>query len=213
MDNKFRCVGPRAALLCQDGQWVRMACHGLGGCTGTGDGSKCDDDFAVEGDPCPMTAAQSYACRLDYAEEFQCRDGRWVPARACKGPQACSVAGNTIHCDDSMGDVGDICRAEPGDANYGCSVDKTIEVVCDGATSKFKTSNTCRGPKGCYIENDRVYCDQSMARAGERCRPVDNHSCTEDATQELKCSPQFQWAFQRSCAHGCKVKSNQVFCD
>jgi len=53
-----------------------------------------------------------------------------------------------------------------------------------------------------------------MARVGEKCRPVDNHSCSEDATQELKCSPQFTWIKQRDCKHGgCKIKSNEVYCD
>jgi hypothetical protein len=213
-NNKLLCSDPSSALLCQSGKYVAMACRGPKGCTGIGTSSFCDDDLAQEGDVCQMSLNENYSCSTDHVKELVCKDGKFAVARTCKGPKKCTVTGNTINCDDSIGDVNDVCRAEAGDANYGCSSDKKIEVVCDAATSKFQPSNTCRGPKGCYIDSERVYCDQSMARLGDKCRPVDNHSCSEDATQELKCSPQFQWTLQRACKHGgCKVKSNEVYCD
>lgn len=213
-NNKYQCTDPSSALLCQNGKLVAMACRGPKGCRGTGASSSCDDDLSQEGDACMQSLNENYSCSLDHTKELICKDGKFAVARTCKGPKKCAVNGDLINCDDSMGDVGDVCRAEAGDANYGCTTDKKIEVVCDAATSKFQPSNTCRGPKGCYIENERVYCDQSMARVGDKCRPVDNHSCSEDATAELKCSPQFSWMLQRACKHsGCKIKSNEVYCD
>jgi hypothetical protein len=213
-NNKYTCNDPTSAMLCQNGKYVTMPCRGPKGCRGTGPSSSCDDDLATENDACVQTLNDNYACSTDHLKELICKDGKFVTARTCKGPKKCAVNGDLINCDDSMADVNDQCVAEPGDSNYGCTPDKKIEVVCDAATNKFQTSNTCRGPKGCYIENERVFCDQSMARIGDKCRPVDNHSCSEDATAELKCSPQFTWILQRPCKHsGCKVKSQEVYCD
>jgi len=43
-----------------------------------------------------------------------------------------------LTCDEQHGDVGDVCIEEPGDANYGCSLDKQTEVVCK--SGKFQAS-------------------------------------------------------------------------
>ena len=214
-NGKFQCTDPGAALLCQGGKMVNMPCRGPKGCSGMGMSSQCDDDFAMPGEACMMAVSgDNLACGTDKLTELTCVAGPWKLTRTCKGPKKCTITGNNINCDDSMGDVNDLCVVEAGDNNYGCTTDKKIEVVCDASSSKFLPSNTCRGPKGCYIESDKVFCDQAMARLGDKCRPVDNHSCSEDATQELKCSPQFTWIKQRDCKHsGCKIKSSEVYCD
>jgi len=214
-NNKFQCTDPSAALLCQGGKWVNMPCRGPRGCTGMGTSQRCDDDLAQAGEACMMEASgDNLACGTDKTTELTCVAGTWKTTRTCKGPKKCVITGTIINCDDSMGDVGDPCAVEAGDGNYGCTVDKKVEVVCDATSSKFQISNACRGAKGCWIENNLVHCDNSAARLGEKCRPVDNHSCSEDATQELKCSPQFTWIKQRDCKHGgCKVKSSEVYCD
>jgi hypothetical protein len=212
--NKYVCADTTSALLCRDGRRVPMPCRGPNGCFGEGDASKCDDDLGVAGDVCFMTLNENYACTPDHGSEVKCKDGTFAVVRTCKGPKKCVVEGDVVHCDDSFGDVGDSCIAEPNDANYSCSTDKKIEVVCDASTSSFQPSNSCRGSKGCYITDDRVHCDQSSAREGDICRPVDNHSCSEDATVELKCSPQGTWKLQRPCKHaGCRIKNNEVYCD
>ena len=214
-NNKFNCTDPLTALLCQNGKWVTMPCRGPKGCSGSGTFQRCDDDLAQAGDACMMEASgDNIACSLDKVSELTCVAGVWKLTRTCKGPKKCTLIGTTFNCDDSMGDVNDPCVVESGENNYGCSTDKKIEVVCDAASSKFLLSQACRGPNGCHIEGTGVFCDRSMARAGEKCRPVDNHSCSEDATQELKCSPQFTWIKQRDCKHaGCKIKSESVYCD
>jgi hypothetical protein len=214
-NGKYQCTDPGAALLCQSGKMVNMPCRGPKGCSGMGMSSQCDDDFAMPGEACMMAVSgDNLACGTEKVTELTCVAGSWKLTRTCKGPKKCTITGTMINCDDSMGDVNDPCTVEAGDNNYGCTTDKKIEVVCDASSSKFLPSNTCRGPKGCYIESDKVFCDQSMARLGDKCRPVDNHSCSEDATQELKCSPQFTWIKQRDCKHsGCKIKSSEVYCD
>jgi hypothetical protein len=192
-----------------------MPCRGPRGCQGRGTSSStCDDDLAQEGDPCQQTLNENYSCSTDHNKELLCKDGKFQTSSTCKGPKKCSVTGNTIKCDDSMADVGDPCVVEPGDANFGCSIDKKTEVQCDAATNKFIASNACRGPKGCWIEGDLVQCDSSFARIGDTCRPVENHACNEDARSEVKCSPQMKWVKHRECKReGCRVKGREIWCD
>ncbi len=213
-NNKYMCNDPSSAMLCQNGKYVNMPCRGPRGCRGMGASSMCDDDLAAEGDVCLQTLNENWSCTTDHNKELICKDGKFAVARTCKGPKRCSISAEVVSCDDSVADIGDQCIAEPGDANYGCSTDKKQEIVCDAASSKFQPSASCRGPKGCWIEGDSVHCDKSMARAGEKCRSVDDHTCSEDAMNELKCTPQLTWAMQRPCKHnGCKIKFNEVFCD
>lgn len=209
---KYVCSDPSSALLCQGGTFVNLPCRGPKGCTGRGSSSECDDDLASEGDACLSTLNESYACSVDHKKELVCKDGKFQLARTCKGPKSCAIQGDTVHCDDSLIDVGDVCMEETGDANYACTPDRKTEVVCRG--NKAEISNTCRGNKGCWIEGDTIHCDQDKGREGDVCRPVDNHSCSEDARSELKCAANGHWAKQRDCRHdGCKVKGNEVWCN
>jgi len=209
---KFACTDTASAMLCNAGTLVTLPCRGPHGCQGTGTASQCDDDLALEGDYCQTTLNENWSCSTDHKKELLCKDGKFQVARACKGPKSCQIQGNTIECDDSMADVGDVCVEEPGDSNYGCSLDKQIEVVCKNG--KFQPSNSCRGLKGCSISSNTVTCDQSMAREGELCRPVDNYSCTADAKQMLKCAATMKWAKEKDCKkNGCKVKGHEVSCD
>jgi hypothetical protein len=216
---KYQCSDPTSALLCQAGTYVAVPCRGPQGCAGLGNNSACDDDLGLDGEACMMqVGGDNLSCAVDRSKEFICTQGKWTMSRTCKGPKKCAVKhiGRTeeVDCDDTFGDVGDPCRVEAGDNNYGCTVDKKTEVECDAASNKFIAYMGCRGQKGCFIDGNIVKCDQTAAREGEPCHPVDNHSCNEDATSELKCSPQFKWIKQRDCKHdGCKVKSGEVYCN
>jgi hypothetical protein len=211
-NGQYVCADPQSALLCQDGTFAPIACRGPKGCAGTGTASQCDDDLANEGDGCLTTLNENYACSTDHAKELLCKNGKFTEVRSCKGTKACSITGDSLHCDDSLADPGDPCVEEAGDANYACSTDKSLEVVCKGG--KFGQSNSCRGTKGCWIGGDTVHCDMSFAREGDICRPVDNHSCSEDAKSEMLCSPQMKWTKKRDCKReGCKVKGNEVYCN
>jgi hypothetical protein len=211
-NGKFMCADTSSALVCQNGIVVSVACRGPKGCAGAGAASECDDDLAQEGDGCMMTLNENYACSTDHKTELLCKDGKFAAVRTCKGTKACTIAANVIHCDDSVADVGDACVEEAGDANYACSVDKKVEIVCKGG--KFEESNSCRGAKGCWIDGELVHCDASFGRDGDVCRPVDNHACSEDAKSELKCTAQMKWTKKRDCKReGCKVKGNEIWCD
>ena len=214
-NNRFLCSDPSTAMLCRNGTWVDVPCRGPQGCSGMDTSPSCDDDLARAGEACLMPpSGDNLACSTDKLDELTCVAGHWGLTRTCKGPKKCAITGNVISCDDSLGDVGDPCVVESVADNYGCSTDKKIEVVCDTATNKFQPSNTCRGAKGCWIEDSKVYCDTAVARVGERCRPLDNLSCSEDSTRELRCSPQLTWAEQRDCKRsGCKIRGSEVSCE
>jgi hypothetical protein len=215
-NGKYICTDLSNALLCANGTLVPLACRGPKGCQGTGVASECDDDLALAGDSCLSTLNESFACSVDHKTELVCKDNKFVVARTCKGPKSCTVTGDLIHCDDSQADIGDQCIAEPGDANYACTTDKKYEVVCQASTNKFEISNSCRGSKGCYIQNDMVYCDRTFGREGDICRPIDDHACGEDGHSELHCKQAGtvgKWSKQRDCKRGCQVKGNYVECD
>jgi hypothetical protein len=209
---KFTCDSAASALLCQGGTLVSLPCRGPGGCKGTGAASECDDDLAEEGDNCAMGPIENVSCSTDHKKELLCTGGRFTVRRTCKGDDACTVQGSLIRCDDDIGEVDDPCVQEPGDANYACSVDKKFEIVCKG--NKFEVSNSCRGPKGCWIEGEGIRCDSTVAREGEICRPVDNNACSEDARSQLHCTPPGKWVRSKECkGEGCKVKGNDLLCD
>jgi hypothetical protein len=209
---KYICADATGALLCQNGTLVPLPCRGPKGCQGLGASSQCDDDLALEGDACLPTLNESYACSTDHKKELLCKDGKFATVSTCKGPKSCAIQGETVQCDDSMADVGDPCREEAGDANYGCTLDRKWEIVCKGG--KFENSNSCRGVKGCWVDGNTVHCDLTFAREGDICRPVDNLSCGEDAKSEMKCSPQMKWVKRRDCKRaGCKIKGDEVYCD
>ena len=210
---KFACTDSTNALLCQSGTIVAMSCRGPHGCTGVGSSSQCDDDLAVAGEPCLMGAGgENYACTMDKKAELVCTAGKWVVNSTCKGPGSCAVTGNMVHCDDDFADIGDPCVSNASDANYSCTPDKRVEVVCKA--NKFVEAQGCLGPKGCHIENSNVYCDITMANVGDMCRQVDSRSCTTDGKTMTRCTAQLRWAAQQSCPHnGCRFKGGGLYCD
>jgi hypothetical protein len=214
-DGKLECVDAAGGLLCRGGVFVALPCRGPRGCRGTGAGSTCDDGLAEEGDPCVQTVNENVSCAVDRTRQLVCKDGVFVAQRACKGPKRCAVNGDVVSCDDTFGEVGDPCKVEDGENNYRCAADKSLLLACDPATHTFTAYESCRGPKGCTIEADRVVCDDAMARAGDRCHSVGDHTCSEDARSELQCSAKATstWVLQRECTKACKIAGNQVYCE
>ena len=117
--------------------------------------------------------------------------------------------------DGATGAAGDPCTPNPeGAATFGCTADKAQELTCDSATKKLVVYGTCRGPKGCALENGAVGCDTTVARIGEGCRADNRHACSEDGHTELQCSPQMTWAMQKECTYGgCRIKEAALYCD
>jgi hypothetical protein len=160
---------------------VRLPCRGPAGCTGLGPASHCDDDRGLEGEACQQPREKdSYACTPDGAGELLCVRGTYALLRACHGPNGCVVRGDTINCDPSRGEPGDRCAHSDTDANYACTIDQGSEVVCDEESRSYRIARVCRGPRHCWIEGEKLYCDQSVARAGEACGPEGRRTCSED---------------------------------
>ena len=208
---QFTCSDPSSALLCVGGSLVNMPCRGPNGCQGTGAGSQCDDDLGQAGEPCLAgSSGENYSCGTDMKSELVCTQGKWAVASTCKGPAGCKVSGLMVQCDDDFADLGDPCVSNASDANYSCTPDKKTIVVCQ--QNKFVQWEGCRGPKGCHIEGNNVYCDTTMGKAGDTCRRADNHACSDDGTAMLHCTAALKWEKQSDCKHGCKVKGNEVEC-
>jgi hypothetical protein len=157
-NGKFQCTDPSTALLCANGMLVNMPCRGPNGCQGLGPGSQCDDDLGQVGEPCLNgSGGENYACGTDMKSQLVCTSGKWATNSTCKGPGGCKVTGNLVHCDDDFADIGDQCQSNASDANYSCTPDKKAMVVC--TANKFTMWEVCKGPKGCHIESNLVYCD------------------------------------------------------
>jgi hypothetical protein len=202
----------RNDLVC--GSDLRFAidrpCKGAGGCEPTPAGrDHCDDALADVGDKCRSERGESLACSADHKGELVCRNGKFELYSVCKGPRGCVVAG--FECDSSVGDVGDACPEQRGDANYACSADKTSLVVCrDG---KFAPSRACRGRRGCWLDDGRVaHCDTSVAREADDCGPSDVAACGEDGRSALECS-EGKWVTVRACKAGrCRWSGQGASC-
>jgi len=211
-NGQFKCTDPSTSMLCQNGTIVAMPCRGPHGCQGVGTASQCDDDLGQAGEACLSgSGGENYACGTDLKSELVCTSGKWTINSTCKGPGGCKVTGTMVHCDDDFADINDPCQASPSEANYSCTPDKKAEVVC--TNNKFVESEGCRGAKGCYIENNSVYCDSSMAKEGDKCRHADSHACSDDAASMLKCSATMVWTKQQACKSGCKVKGRELDCN
>ena len=211
-NNMYLCQDPNSAIICLNGKLADLPCRGPKGCQGTGTNSECDDDVAAAGDPCVMASnGANYACGSDQKSELVCQQNKFTVASTCKGPKGCKIQLNNVECDDDFADIGDPCVQPASDSNYSCTPDKKTMVVCQA--SKFGVFEQCKGPKGCHIETNTVYCDTTVAAEGDSCKRADAESCTADATYSLKCSPQLKWAKDKACPkEGCKVKNSMIYC-
>lgn len=157
-NNALVCTDPSTALLCVNGVLQNDPCRGPHGCQGFGAASQCDDDLGQAGETCIMgSGGENYACSTDLNSELICQNNKWVVESTCHGPGHCKVTGLTVNCDDDFADVGDPCKSSASDANYSCTMDKKTRIVC--TANKFVTYDFCKGPKGCHIEGNIVYCD------------------------------------------------------
>jgi len=195
---EITCEDRGAALACVGGKVARVTCGGRAGCSGA-----CDQSVARAGDPC----IGGEACASDAIERLRCEDGRFVSAGRCGGPAGCVVASGAIACDTSRGDVGDPCR-EPDAVS--CARDGKAALVCTGGRLAAKT--TCRGPRGCAIENGKLACDDTIAEADDACDLEGQAACSVDGAAELRCV-RGKFSRARVCRKPCKANDAEVLCD
>lgn len=183
------------------------------GCQANGDFSTCDNGIRAEGDGCAEKPdKRSYACTADLTTELVCRGRKVEVLRTCRGPRGCHLEGETVGCDDTLGEVDDPCVNGSREGRFACSVDVRTEVECAPGSSRFRVSRVCLGPKHCWINESKVYCDQRLAHEGAICRPAHTLACAEDGSAELECSEGGVWTKKRDCKSACVNRTGTVEC-
>ncbi len=151
-------------------------------------------------------------CSADRQAKLSCARGRWEVLSACRGPRACTGAGEAIACDDDLGDVGDACVTEAGSpVNFACSVDRRAMTECKA--NRFELALECLGPKGCYVADDLVHCDQSIARDGIACRLAGKAACSDDGRSLLVCGADNRFVRRQGCERACAPIPAPARCD
>jgi len=103
-------------------------------------------------------------------------------AVACRGPKGCAASAGQVTCDNSFATEGDGCT-EKGDP--ACTVDKKNAVECDG--TKFVLAETCKGARGCGVNDDKISCDNDVADKDDPCHFDGDYACTSDKLHVLRC--------------------------
>jgi hypothetical protein len=196
------CADPKNALFCVHGTYRAIPCGGDRGCKSTVEKVTCDESVSKPGDPC---TGDGGACSADHAALLTCSGSAFASPTPCRGARGCYALEGTMHCDQSVGAPGDPCSSE-GSA---CSIDHSERLHCvDGG---YAFNRACRGPKGCSVEGDEVYCDTSAALAGDPC--TGGAVCSPDHTTWLSCADGgFTGTLCRG-KKGCWTEGNMVHCD
>lgn len=144
-------VDAKQFLRCDGAKIVLDAdCKGPSGCAHVGTQVKCDESQGDPGDACSDEGKA--ACSLDKKAFLKCTAKKLVTGASCGGPKGCYAEGDMIHCDESLGDDGDVCTDPKGHA---CSKDHKRALECAGG--KLKTMKTCK--KGCEVKADQIFCN------------------------------------------------------
>ncbi len=145
----------KAMVRCSKYKFATVeTCLGPSGCERTEKEARCDNSAAASGDPC--TEDNDHACSLDGKMMLLCRAGKFEERLSCKGAKACSVAGSSVRCDDSVAAVGDACEATPGKDHYACAADNKSMLKC--IDNKFVQAEKCRGRETCKLLPDGFAC-------------------------------------------------------
>lgn len=202
------CKGPAATLVCQGGMWREFPCNGPKGCAKTGEASAtCDLSGNAPGTPCPESNEGNKSC-ADKKALIEC-SGAKLTRVDCKGSKGCYVEGSETKCDMSIADSGTPCVKE---AAWACSVDQKQQLLCKNG--EWITNAPCRGAKGCSLKEDnKIWCDQTVAYVGDTCFNDDQRACTHDNKNMLACkNGKFSFDTRCNASPFCTIKDNRVNC-
>jgi hypothetical protein len=102
---------------------------------------------------------------------------------SCLGPSGCQRAGkDDVACDNPVAVVGDGCN-QPKDT--ACSKDRAAALVCAG--DRFVLAQPCKGPRGCMVTGETLYCDNALAEPGDLCTLEGDAACKSDRAAFMKC--------------------------
>jgi hypothetical protein len=160
---------------------------------------------AKPGDPCKKGTA---LC-VDARTQVTCQDGRFISS-PCRGADGCRREGQSIRCDVSANNDGDVCSTD-NDGSGGCAVDGKAIIGCEHGAYR---ATPCRGPGGCTKTKTGSACDNSIASEGDRCGGERN-ACSLDAKRFLTCAAgKFVAKWDCRGPEGCKTRDDQkLSCD
>ncbi|MBX3271678.1 MAG: hypothetical protein KF729_15535 [Sandaracinaceae bacterium] len=185
----LRCVGDRSRLVAR--------CRGPRGCFRDADHIRCDDSIAREDEPCE---GDSYACAEDGRALLVCRDARWTPLHPA---DSCALEDGHLVWTGAYAVVGERCAGD----SAACAADGRLLRCRDRALAPFAE---CRGPRGCWSEGTRHFCDQSIAAAGDTCGS-EGGACTADGRTFLECRAG-TYVVAHECPGGCVIGDGRVSC-
>jgi hypothetical protein len=207
-----RCLDGARALVCEAGKFVETPCRGKAGCSTTrdpsGEATACDISGNRPGDRCSRDEEGVSAC-LAPDTMLACRNGKFELV-GCRGARGCEASGSQTSCDQSLGQAGDACTTPKAKA---CAVDGSAALWCEGGS--LVELYACRGEKRCSAAGGKLNCDQTTARAGDRCdRRLDGHiACSEDRKQLLVCrAERFQLSEKCKPNSECLVSGKSTSC-
>lgn len=205
------CLDAKLAVVCHEGKWEEMSCRGPNGCAKSGSESTCDQTVAEDKDVCNVV--NDYVCSTDKKSMLECSKNRWSMVQSCLGERSCAMDQKKVTCDNSVANLGEVCREEE---DYACSSDKKNALVCKGG--KFTIASNCKGKNLCRVTGDKaagfkVECDDSTAAVGDTCDKEGHFACTADEKQIVKCvNKKFIGDDKCKPKEKCAVKGELVGC-
>lgn len=150
-----QCTGDRKAMVkCENGHWKLLnKCTGNLGCVANVNGAKCDMSVGAEGDTCTPENEGNASCTADKKNILLCKSGKMTVAAHCRGMHGCRQLGKSIECDETIGDLNDICDSSDWEGKFACSQDKKMRLVCKN--NKFVKDRDCK----CSVMIDKVNCN------------------------------------------------------
>jgi hypothetical protein len=195
------CLDKGSALVCRNGAFTAVTCHGPLGCAKAVDRAACDTSAAKPGDAC-MGDDDEHACTADKSQALVCKGGVFERELECRGKGGCSMLGRIVSCDASIATKGDPCKTH---GSVACGEDQKHMLICQ--EGRFRLYRQCRGAYGCFLKGaDTPSCDETLSLAGDPCGIAGQVVCSVDGKSELVCQGG-SFVPSISCRKGCTVSS------
>jgi len=150
-----KCSGDKKSMIkCENSHWKLLnKCTGKLGCVANADGAKCDLGAAEANSACTPENEGNASCTPDSKDLLLCKSGKMTVAAHCRGMHKCRQLGKQIQCDESIGQLGDICDSSEYEGKMACSEDKKTRLICK--SGKFVKERDCK----CSVMIDKINCN------------------------------------------------------
>jgi hypothetical protein len=206
----FACAeNKKQTLHCEKGRYVAShKCLGPDHCAVGDNKVLCDDSIAKAGDSCISDG--EFACSTDAKTRLQCRKSVFEVDSDCPTSKGCVVQDKKAYCFGAPTEIGDACDTEDG---YGCTHDSRSRLKCVGGTMIL--DQPCEGKKGCYVVDDKAYCDIAPSRAGDECASEGEGHYFCGADSSILLCKKGHYVKQYDCLgpSGCTLERDVTLCD